>query len=255
VVVPASVAGSVVDPVRLHPPPAASVVQQADQGVGARSAVSGDWSSGDGLGGNEVILADQPGVSHCLGNHPVLWLIPPLSCPLSSSADGRITIGALPVPDLPTGVTRVGQDHGNSAQRPVGARAVSVTAWIRTRRASDSPGVQCVGDAGRAVSGEAFSKDPLDMAGGGRVRFQPLQPSTPTGMRSVGVRSGVGQSVAVGWPAALIAAPAQRSGPDGARSTATSSSVCSSTTGTSPRLWSASKSGVPGPEQSRSPTR
>lgn len=46
------------------------------------------------------------------------------------------------------------------------------------------------------MSGEALSKDPLDMAGGGRVGFQPLQPSTPTGMRGVGVRSGVGQSVA-----------------------------------------------------------
>jgi len=56
------------------------------------------------------------------------------------------------------------------------------------------------------VPGKALRKDPLDMASGGRIGFQPPQPPTPTGMRGVGVRAGIDQTVAVGWSATHVAA-------------------------------------------------
>jgi hypothetical protein len=111
VAVAAAVAGAAVDPVRVHPTPAHTADEQARQQVRAGGAVGGGRGGGDGLGGDEVGFADQGRVGGGLGEGPVVGLVSPLHR-TPTWPDGGVVgvVGALPVPDLPAGVARVGQD-------------------------------------------------------------------------------------------------------------------------------------------------
>jgi hypothetical protein len=53
-------------------------------------------------------------------------------------------------------------------------------------------------DPGRAVPGKTLGEHPPHMPSSDRVRFQLLQPAPPPRMRSVRMRPGIDQTVAVG---------------------------------------------------------
>jgi hypothetical protein len=84
--------------------------------------------------------------------------------------------------------------------------AVGVVLGVRAGGAWHPRIVQCPGNAGDAATVAALIEDPLHVFGGARIGVEALHAPSPAGMRPVGVRPGVHQSVAVRWATAEIPA-------------------------------------------------
>lgn len=108
---------------------------------------------------------------------------------------------ALLVPDLPPCVAGVGEHHPDGALGPGHCRAVPVAGPVVGGGTEDSVGGQGLGDREQAPAGQVLAEDPFDHWRGDRVGFEAMQASTVHSLRRVGVGPGVGEPVAVGWPA------------------------------------------------------
>jgi hypothetical protein len=106
--VTAAVPGTVVDPVRVHPPPAQPALHQARQHVPAGRTVLAFPRRTKPLNRDEVRLADQPGVRQSMGLRPLTrHRRPPALRP-----------AALPTPHLPSRVTS-GAASTSQAEIPI----------------------------------------------------------------------------------------------------------------------------------------
>jgi len=114
--------------------------------------------------------------------------------------------GGLPVPHLPPGVARIGQDRPHCGERPRLAGPVRVTLWIGRQRTGDSYVVQRPADPSNAVPGQPLSEDPLHDRRGIRVRLEPTSPPTSRGMCPVRVWARVHQPVPIWRTPPLIPA-------------------------------------------------
>ena len=81
-----------------------------------------------------------------------------------------------------------------------------VAARVVRGRARDAVAGEPLGDGEEPVPGEEHAEDPLDHPGGRVVDVQDVQSLAVGGLGRVGVRPGVDQLVAVGRPAAEVAA-------------------------------------------------
>ena len=120
---------------------------------------------------------------------------------------GFAVVGALPVPDLPAGVARIGENSRDGPHGPGCAGSVAVAAGIVGGGGGDAAVVEGAGDAGGAGTGEALREDPphVRCGVGVGVGVEAVQPPSPAGVVAVGVGSGVDQAVAVGWAVAEVA--------------------------------------------------
>jgi hypothetical protein len=143
------------------------------------------------------------------GDHPLIFGIGQVALRATGplvTGDGLVVVGAVPVPYLPAGVARVGQDLRDRPQRPCVAVAVLVAGRVVAGRAGYAALVEGAGDRGGAAPGQALREDPPDMRRGDRIGIEPVQPAAPPGMYGVGVWTGVDQPVPVGWSATQVPA-------------------------------------------------
>ena len=106
------------------------------------------------LSGDEIGLRDDRGVGRTSGDDPAPGQVPPLHRPVPQPGVRRVnqvTIGALPVPHLPPGVTRVTQDRPDRVQCLRLAGAMRIAARVRGHPARDLRVVERAGDPGHAV--------------------------------------------------------------------------------------------------------
>jgi len=178
VAVSAPVGGPTVGPSGFQPPPAGAAAQQPCQQVPAHGRARWAARSAGILGGDVIGLADDRLVGGAGGDHPPGGQVPPLHRPVTQPRVGRVDqvgVGSLPVPHLPPGVPRVGEDRRHRAQRPRCSRAVRIPPGVGGGRARDRGVIQRPGDSGHAVPGQPLGEHPRHHRRSGRVRLQPVR--------------------------------------------------------------------------------
>src|SRR6185312_7784905 len=159
----------------------------------------------DGLGGLEVFVRDQRLVGDGVGPDPAAGRVPPQPGFISGGDVVDVEedlVLALLVPDLPAGVAGIGQDGADGGFGPALPGAVQVAGPVVLGRGGDAVAGEAFGDGEQAAAGEVLGEDPPDDPGGGGVGFELVQALAVGGLGRVGVRPGVGEPVAVGWPSA-----------------------------------------------------
>jgi hypothetical protein len=79
---------------------------------------------------------------------------------------------------------------------------VTVTGRVVSAGGGDAVASQLLGDGVETPPCDVGSEDPLDHGGSDRIDLEPVEPLTIRRLARVGVRSRVGQPVAVGRPTA-----------------------------------------------------
>ena len=190
----------------LHAPLADAAPQAAAQGVGTAGAVRLVLGGGGRPPGQqdlylvEGLAVDDQRVHDVLGPDPLAGLVP---AHLGDVAEGDVVdveqhlVFALLVPDLVTGVARIGQDGTDGELVPGDAAAVPVTSGVVRGRARDTVAGEHLGDGVDAVPGEEQGEDPAHHRRrfGGEV--EPVQPLAVRGLGRVGVRARVREQVPV----------------------------------------------------------
>ncbi|WNM33724.1 hypothetical protein RKE30_26745 [Streptomyces sp. Li-HN-5-11] len=113
---------------------------------------------------------------------------------------------ALPVPDLVAGVAGVDEDGAHGALLPCGLRAVRIAGGVVRGGTGDTFAGQLCGDGLVAHAVDVHGEDPLHDRCGDGIGFEFVDQLPGRGLRRVGMGSGVGVLVAVGWSPAEVAA-------------------------------------------------
>jgi hypothetical protein len=159
----------------------------------------------DGLRGVEVGGGDQGLVDDGVGPDPATELVPAhpglIACGDVIDVQEDLVL-ALLVPDLPAGVAGVAQNGADGGLGPAFPGPVPVAGPVLLGRGRDPVAGKSLGDGVQAAPGEVLGEGPPDCRVGVRVWFQLVQALAVGCLGRVGVRSGVGDPVAVGRPAA-----------------------------------------------------
>jgi hypothetical protein len=94
----------------------------------------------------------------------------------------------------------------DGALGPRDSVAVPVTPGVGRRGAEDAVAGEALSDGVKAGAGQELLEDPLHYWLGGGVGLEPVQAGAQGRLARIGVGAGVGESVAVRWAAAEIAA-------------------------------------------------
>ncbi len=113
---------------------------------------------------------------------------------------------ALFVPDLATGVTRVGDDDPHRRLRPGPLFSMTVAGRVGRRGARHTFAGEFLGDVEQAPALEELGEDPFHHQRVHRMRNQPPKALAVGRLGGVGVRPGVEQLVPIGWAPAEVAA-------------------------------------------------
>lgn len=172
----APVGRSAVNPVRVQRPVALLAQQPAREQETAPEAIGRNGGGVNPLHGNEISLAHQSRVRQLPRHDPLLNRVPALGFHPAEHIIGMI-VGIvhcrLPVPHLASGVSRVGQDRRDRAQRPCLAAAMRVALPVVSGRAGDMAFVEVPGDAGDTLPSQPLREDPADVRRRRGVRFEP----------------------------------------------------------------------------------
>jgi hypothetical protein len=169
VAVPATVAGSAVRPVpsarRPQSPQMTSPVKSGRSRLpssGVASAVT-CWTRRKSAALTSAGCTPGGDISHWLRGFQLRVGLLPGGRLVLSPGRGLVVVDALPLPHLPAGVARVGEDRGDRPQRPRGTGSVRVAGAVVGRRWLHAERVESAGDPGGALSGQPLREDPSDV--------------------------------------------------------------------------------------------
>ncbi|HEY3942343.1 MAG TPA: hypothetical protein VGL60_07640 [Acidimicrobiales bacterium] len=182
-------------------------VQRERLGGGPRLAHHGPPPAcgGEGAHSSELLVGHERLVGERLGDDPGVLVVPPH---LADVAERDVLdveehlVAALAVPHLAPGVARVGEDRPHRHLRPRKALPMAVAGPVVGGGAGDAVAGQPFGDGVQATACHVLVEDAAHHRGRVRVRLQAVPSLAHCRLARVGVRSGVGQLVAVGRPSA-----------------------------------------------------